>query len=129
MGTVGGQKLQIARSIPMKDHRHQTAATRKDLPQRANQRLILEGKLDREDPLRLSNQHADTIYVKNLAFGVTEDILREHFAQCGAVQQVLVCRNAAGRSRGFGFVEFAKVADAQGALMLNESELQGRTIA
>lgn len=48
--SLKGQDLSLSRSIPMKDHRHTTAATRKDLPQRVNQRLIVQGKLDREDP-------------------------------------------------------------------------------
>ena len=48
--TLKGQDLSLSRSIPMKDHRHTTAATRKDLPQRVNQRNIVQGKLDREDP-------------------------------------------------------------------------------
>ena len=39
----------------MKEHRHTTAGTRKDLPQRVNQRLIVEGKLDREDPASCLN--------------------------------------------------------------------------
>lgn len=125
---LGGQTVEIVRSIPMKDHRHHTAANRKDIPQRANQRLIVEGKLDREDPMRLSSQFSNTVYVKNLAFHVTDDFLRRHFSSCGEVTQVLICRNEQGRSQGFAFVEFKNDTDAQGALLLTECVLKGRKI-
>jgi len=126
--TLGGLVAKIARSIPMKDHRHQTAANRADLPQHANQHLILQGKLEREDPVRLAQLHSTTVYVKNFPFTVTEEQLKEHFVQCGAVKQVLICKNAMGKSRGFGFVELGSKADAQSALLLSDSELQGRSI-
>lgn len=125
---ICGAKVTLSRSIPMKDHRHQTAGNRKDMPQRSNQRLILAGKQAREDPMKLSAQHATTIYVNNLAFKVDEDALKAHFEQCGEVTQVLVVRNARGESRGFGFVEFAQATDAMTALMMSDSELGGREI-
>lgn len=125
---ICGAKVTLSRSIPMKDHRHQTAGNRKDMPQRSNQRLILAGKQAREDPMKLSAQHANTIYVNNLAFKVDEDALKAHFEQCGEVTQVLVVRNARGESRGFGFVEFAQATDAMTALMMSDSELGGREI-
>jgi len=125
---IGGHKLEVARSIPMKDHRHHVAANRKDLPQRANQRQIWEGKLDREDPVRLSSQHSNTVHVKNLSFKVDDAALKEHFGQCGEVTQVLICRNDKGKSQGFGFVEFATSNDAQAALLMTDSVLKGRSL-
>lgn len=125
---LGGQRTQVTRSIPMKNHRHQTAAPRKDIPQRSNQRQILQGKLDRQDPVRQAEHHSTTIYVKNLAFSVDESKLRDHFAECGEVKQVLLTKNAQGRSRGFGFVEFATKEQAQSALAYNDSVLCGREL-
>ena len=40
--TLGGQEVSVARSIPMKDHRHQTAGARKDMARHANQQQLLE---------------------------------------------------------------------------------------
>merc|ERR1712232_1273002 len=112
----------------MKDHRHQTAASRKDIPQRCNQKQVCDGKAAREDPVKQAAKCPTTVHVKNLAFKVDDDALRGHFSQCGEVQQVLICRNAQGRSRGFGFIEFAQVEHAQVALALSDTELCGREI-
>jgi len=125
---LAGSVLEVCRSIPMKDHRHQTAAPRKDMPQRANQREWLESKMSREDPVRQSAKFPTTVHVKNLAFKVDEAALRVHFASCGEVSQVLLVRNAQGKSRGFGFVEFAEADGAQAALLLTDSELGGREV-
>eukprot|EP00747_Dinoflagellata_sp_TGD_P026641 gnl/TRDRNA2_/TRDRNA2_132083_c0_seq1.p1 gnl/TRDRNA2_/TRDRNA2_132083_c0~~gnl/TRDRNA2_/TRDRNA2_132083_c0_seq1.p1 ORF type:complete len:917 (-),score=257.29 gnl/TRDRNA2_/TRDRNA2_132083_c0_seq1:75-2444(-) len=125
---IGGQEVKVSRSIPMKDHRHQTAAPRKDLPQRVNQKAILDGRREREDPVLQAQKWPTTLFVKNLAFQVDEEKLKNHFSQCGEVQRVQLCKNANGKSRGFGFVEFARAEDAQTALMLSESELCGREV-
>ncbi|CAE8711254.1 unnamed protein product [Polarella glacialis] len=115
--TIGGQVVQISRSIPMKDHRHQTAANRKDIAARSNQKAILTGKEEREDLVKQAAKCPTTVYVKNLAFTVTDEILKKHFETCGKVEQVLICRNCDGNSRGFGFVEFAEANEAQSALL------------
>jgi len=123
-----GQPLSVARSIPMKDHRHQTARLRKDLPHRVNQRQIIEGRLQREDPVRQASRFPTTVHVRNLAFKVDEAKLRDHFAQCGTIAKVLLVRDEKGKSRGFGFVEFEKIEAAQAALLLTDSQLNGRDV-
>eukprot|EP00928_Gymnodinium_smaydae_P005731 TRINITY_DN1196_c1_g2_i1.p1 TRINITY_DN1196_c1_g2~~TRINITY_DN1196_c1_g2_i1.p1 ORF type:complete len:1222 (-),score=302.38 TRINITY_DN1196_c1_g2_i1:38-3703(-) len=122
------QKVDVSRSIPMKDHRHQTAAPRRDLPQRCNQKQILEDRLARQDPVKQASLYPTTVYVKNIALDVDEEKLRKHFESCGTISQVLVVANAQGRSRGFGFVEFEDANAAQAALALTDSVLSGREI-
>jgi len=126
--TLGGQSLTIARSIPMKDHRHHTAAPRKDVPVHCNQKKVVDEMLAKQDPGRQAAKFPRTLYVKNLAFNVDEEKLKTHFEQCGEVLQVLLVRNATGKSRGFGFVEFSQESHAQGGLALSDSELCGRSI-
>eukprot|EP00898_Chlorokybus_atmophyticus_P008272 jgi/Chlat1/8446/Chrsp80S00648 len=46
------------------------------------------------------------IYVKNLADTVTDEILRETFAQYGTVTSAVVMKDHEGVSKGFGFVNF-----------------------
>merc|ERR1712019_149443 len=75
-----------------------------------------------------AQKNPTTLYVKDLAFNVDDDKLRNHFSQCGKVMQTLVVRNAQGRSRGFGFVELEDEEQAQAALGLTGSELCGREI-
>lgn len=70
------------------------------------------------------------LFVGNLPFRTTEDALREHFAQAGAVESVsIIIDKMTGRSRGFGFVEMSTEEDAQRAIdSLHEKEFEGRAI-
>ncbi len=66
------------------------------------------------------------LYVGNLAYGTTEDTLREVFEATGkTVSEVhIVMDRDTGRSRGFAFVEMASEADAQSVM----AELDGKDI-
>lgn len=70
------------------------------------------------------------IYVGNLAYGVTEDELREAFAAYGVVDSAnLITDKFTGDSKGFGFVEMPNNAEADAAIKgLNEQPLKGRPI-
>jgi RNA recognition motif-containing protein len=70
------------------------------------------------------------IYVGNLAYSVTEDQLREAFAQFGEVSSAKVISDReTGQSKGFGFVEMPDDGAAQSAIdALNETALNGRNI-
>jgi RNA recognition motif-containing protein len=73
---------------------------------------------------------AKKLYVGSLSYGVTDDQLRDFFAQAGAVSSAqVVMDRMTGRSRGFGFVEMASDEEAQRAVeTLNGQELDGRAI-
>ena len=69
------------------------------------------------------------LYVGNLAYGVTSEILRDAFAQYGNVTSASVITDReTGRSRGFGFVEMSDGAEAA-IEALNDQELEGRRIS
>jgi RNA recognition motif-containing protein len=70
------------------------------------------------------------IYVGNLAYGVSEDELRQAFEQFGAVSRVNVITDKfTGQSKGFGFVEMDDNAEADAAIKaLNDTALSGRNI-
>jgi cold-inducible RNA-binding protein len=70
------------------------------------------------------------LYVGNLAFHATEDLITKHFAECGEVKSVsLMLDRQTGQSRGFAFVEMADSAGAQKALSdLNGKDFQGRSL-
>jgi RNA recognition motif-containing protein len=70
------------------------------------------------------------LYVGNLSYSVTEDELREMFAQAGAVTSVAVIKDRdTGQSKGFAFVEFGSQADAQKAISrFNGQKLGERTL-
>ncbi len=70
------------------------------------------------------------LYVGNLDYGVTSEQLGEHFGQAGQVVSANVISNKyTGRSKGFGFVEFASEEEAKKAIEeLNGKDFQGRSI-
>ena len=59
---------------------------------------------------------AKKLFVGNLAYGVTEDELRQLFAQAGTCESVsIVTDRDTGQSRGFAFVTMASAEDAVSA--------------
>lgn len=70
------------------------------------------------------------LYVRNLAYQVTNDDLAQFFAQAGTVSSAsVVMDRMSGRSRGFGFVEMATAEEAQSAIdNLDGKDLMGRPV-
>ena len=70
------------------------------------------------------------IYIGNLEYGVTEDQLRDAFAEFGEVSSSnIITDKFTGRSKGFGFVEMPNDEEANAAIdALNDSDLNGRPI-
>ena len=70
-----------------------------------------------------------SIYVGNLAFSVTEEEIRQHFAPHGEVQRIhLVTDRETGQPRGFGFVEMDDDAGRAAIEALNGQDLSGRPL-
>ena len=70
------------------------------------------------------------IYVGNLSYRVTEDELQQLFAEYGSVVNVNIIKDKyTGQSKGFGFVEMEKQAEAEEAIKrLDGSSVNGRNI-
>lgn len=70
------------------------------------------------------------LFIGNLEYSVTSEDLRNHFADAGnVVDAVVITDRISGRSRGFGFVEFASDDEAKAAVeKYNNSDLKGRAI-
>ena len=73
---------------------------------------------------------AKKIYVGNLSFQTTENVLTEMFAELGRVESVqLITDRESGRSKGFGFVQMADDdAVAKAIERFNGKELDGRPL-
>lgn len=71
-----------------------------------------------------------SIYIGNLSYDVTEEDLRQVFAEYGAVKRVSIPTDReTNRSRGFGFVEMEKMEDEDQAIeMLDGAEWMGRQL-
>ena len=70
------------------------------------------------------------LYVGNLTYEVTVDQLRELFAPAGSiVDAVVISDRMTGRSKGFGFVEFATEEEAKKAVeMFHGQSFQSRDL-
>jgi len=70
------------------------------------------------------------LYIGNLSWGTTTELLKEHFEQFGSVSDaVVITDRQSGRSRGFGFVTMDNDEEANKALAeCDGSDLDGRTI-
>ena len=70
------------------------------------------------------------LYVGNLPFTITEAELRDAFEKHGSVESAnVITDRETGRSRGFGFVEFADASGAETAVReMNGADLGGRTL-
>ena len=73
---------------------------------------------------------ANTLYVGNLPFKISDEELAAHFASAGEVLKVTHVRErGSDRSNGCGFIEMADGAGAaQAVSTLDGSELAGRTL-
>src|SRR6185437_13434698 len=70
------------------------------------------------------------LYIGNLPFAATEQVLSETFAQCGTVTSAkIITDRETGRSKGFGFVEMATDEEAQAVInTFNGADYDGRTL-
>lgn len=69
------------------------------------------------------------VYIKNIPLEVTTEELRELFVQFGAVSSAVVTTDEAGKSKGFGFVNFEKHADAADAVAaLHDKDFRGQNL-
>ena len=68
------------------------------------------------------------LYVGNLPFSATDQILSDTFAQCGTVESSkIIMDRETGRSKGFGFVEMSTDAEAADAIAkFNGADYEGR---
>jgi RNA recognition motif-containing protein len=70
------------------------------------------------------------LFVGNLSFSATDDVLNETFSQSGTVEsaRVIIDRQT-GRSKGFGFVEMSTPEEAAKAIAdFDGAEYDGRAI-
>jgi RNA recognition motif-containing protein len=70
------------------------------------------------------------LFVGNLAFSVSSEMLQQSFSECGTVDSsTVITDRESGRSKGFGFVEMSTESEAQAAISrFNGMELGGRAL-
>ena len=70
------------------------------------------------------------LYIANLPYSATEDILRDIFEHVGAVRSATIVKDPqTGYSKGFGFVEMETEHDADNAIaQFNGDTYNGRVV-
>ena len=70
------------------------------------------------------------LYVGNLPYSATEQVLADSFAECGKVDSVrIITDRETGRSKGFGFVEMGTDEEATSAITkFNGAMWEGRAM-
>lgn len=70
------------------------------------------------------------LYVGNLPYSATDQILTDTFSQCGTVQSSkIITDRETGRSKGFGFVEMSTDAEAADVISkFNGADYDGRAM-
>ncbi len=70
------------------------------------------------------------IYVGNMSYSTTEQVLQEQFSAYGTVEEVAVINDReTGRPRGFAFVTMANDDEGRTAIeSLNGADVDGRTL-
>jgi cold-inducible RNA-binding protein len=73
---------------------------------------------------------AKKLYVGGIPYSTTNEDLKAHFAQAGAVDSAsIIMDKMTGRSKGFGFVEMSDDEGAQKAIaMFHDADFGGRNL-
>merc|ERR1719476_702377 len=74
------------------------------------------------------HDNENTIFVRGLPFGTTEEALRKDFAECGEIVNLRMPLNDEGSCRGIAFIKYAAKEGCDKALEFNETDYGGRTI-
>ncbi|CCH61913.1 hypothetical protein TBLA_0F03780 [Henningerozyma blattae CBS 6284] len=86
-------------------------------------------KKDRQSKLDEARANFTNVYVKNLDLEATEEDFENLFKPYGTITSVALEKDAEGKSRGFGFVDFENHEDAVKAVeALNDTEYKGQTL-
>jgi RNA recognition motif-containing protein len=70
------------------------------------------------------------LYVGNLPYSATDEVLMQTFAECGTVESAKVIMDRdSGRSKGFAFIEMSSDDEAQKAISrFNGQQWEGRAM-
>ena len=101
-------------------------------PERPSDRAQPEKKRVRKEEPKKQRPNAEVVFVTNLSFGVDEFRLTKFFDtdhSVGTPKKVVIVRDHLGKSKGFGYAEFVTPAQADEAIALSGTDLDGRHLA
>lgn len=76
-----------------------------------------EGRPEKKEAVVEGKPPSKKIFVGNLRFDATEEIIKEHFEKCGAIEKIHVATfEDSGKCKGYAWVTFEEVSSAQSAV-------------
>lgn len=98
------------------------------MKRRERERIVREEKM-RVKAERIKSFIGKNLYVRNLSDAVTEEKVRQAFAQFGTIKSCRIMKDEQGRSRGFGFVCMESNEEAAKSMqMLNNNMFEGKPL-
>lgn len=86
-------------------------------------------KKDRQSKLEQVQKIFTNVYVKNIDLETTEEELNEFFGKIGKITSLVIEKDAEGKSKGFGFINYENHDDAAKAVeTLNDVEFKGKKL-
>merc|ERR1712050_433850 len=70
----------------------------------------------------------NTVFVRGLPYGTTEEVLKKDFAECGEIITLRMPLNDEGQCRGIAFIKYTAKEGCDKAIEFNETDYGGRTI-
>ncbi|QSL65721.1 hypothetical protein MERGE_003035 [Pneumocystis wakefieldiae] len=72
---------------------------------------------------------SDTLFIGNLSFKANEEAVRTAFSKIGGIVEIrLPTNHKTGQSKGFGYIQFSSIEDAEKAIEMNGCFISGRPI-
>ncbi|KAK9839517.1 hypothetical protein WJX81_006809 [Elliptochloris bilobata] len=69
-----------------------------------------------------------SVYVGQVDYACTPEELQMHFNSCGTVNRVTILTDKFGQAKGFAYIEFLEADAVTNAVLLDGSELRGRSL-
>ncbi|KAJ5142708.1 uncharacterized protein N7515_001495 [Penicillium bovifimosum] len=86
-------------------------------------------KKDRQSKFEEMKANFTNIYIKNIDLEITDDEFRTMFEQFGEITSATLSHDQEGKSRGFGFVNYANHESAEAAVAeMNEREVKSQKL-
>merc|ERR1712048_1123788 len=70
----------------------------------------------------------NTVFVRGLPFGTTEDVLKKDFAECGEIDTLRMPLNDEGQCKGIAFIKYKSKEGCDKAKEFDATDYGGRTI-
>merc|ERR1712000_687602 len=70
----------------------------------------------------------NTIFVRGLPFGTTEEVLNKDFAECGEIETLRMPLNEEGQCKGIAFIKYKNKEGCDKAKEFDATDYGGRTI-